>query len=294
MRNGLAWGLVLAMAGCGGTEAGGGTLRVLVEAEDTITQGIPARMGSGEGFEDGWSLQYEFFYVNIGRVTIADAMGHQVNVPTSFATGERVFDLKAASQSELFTVMNVPARRYDRVSYRTPPVSATTSFADGIPADRRAAMMGFSTWIRATATKPGRTPVTIDWKFAEGYQYRDCEGPADRPGLGTVVAEGGTTTLRLTIHGDHWYWQTLGAEGSPTRFDPIANADTSTAPYRGNGDGLTTLEELDMVDLASVPAPDGHFNPSGRPVTTLGAYMRATTGTNGHIDGDGVCGSSRL
>ena len=55
-----------------------------------------------------------------------------------------------------------------------------------------------------------------------------------------------------------------------------------------------TLLELDAVSLVDVPARDGTFNPAGRPVTTLGDFMRASTGTNGHIDGDGICQSRPL
>jgi hypothetical protein len=278
-----------ALASCGA--GGSGTLNVVVEAEDTITDGIPASTAVGTtGFADGWTLRYEFFYVDVGRVAIADAQNNRVEVPTTFAGGDRVFDLRAAPTTAMFTVTDVPPRRYDRVSYRSVPVSATTTFADGIPAEHRAMMQGYSMWFRATATKGTRT-IRLNWMFRDGYEYADCAAPEGTPGLGVVVTQGGTTTARLTIHGDHWYWQTLGMEGSPTRFDPIANADTTTGPYRGDGDGETTLAELDAVTLADVPPADGTFDPAGRPVTTLGDYMRATTGTLGHLDGDGVCAS---
>lgn len=281
---------VISLSACAPSE---GTLRVLVEAEDTIVNGIPAQMGSSsEGFEDGWSLTFERFYVNVGQVTIADSQGHQVSVPMAFASGDRVFDLKRSPQTELFTVTRVPARRYERVSYLSLPAGPTTNM-DAVPAEDRPGMMGVSTWITAVARKPGRRDIRIDWKFTDGWEYFDCQGPEDRPGPGTVIAEGGTTTLRITMHGDHWFWQRFAQEGSPTRFDPIANADTMMGPYRGNNDGQTTLEELDMVPIALVPPADGAFNVGGRDITTLGEYMRASTGTNGHIDGDGVCRSRR-
>lgn len=283
------------LGACGDDGASGtGTLTVVVEAEDAIVEGIPARaMGGGEGFSDGWSLTYQHLYVNVGQVALADAAGNRVAVPMDAAGGSRIYDLARGTTQEFFTVGGVPARRYDRVSYRSAPVDASAGLGPGVTADVRTTMAGASTWLQATATKGGRT-IRLDWRFREGWQYSECQGPETRPGAGFVVASGGTTTLRLSLHGDHWYWQTLGQEGSPTRFDPIANADTMAAPYRGNGDNAVTLEELDLVNLADVPTVDGVFNPAGRPVTTLGAYMRASTGTNGHIDGDGVCSSRAL
>lgn len=278
-------------AGCSGVGATGGTLVVSVEAESTVLGGIPAAsaQNGGEGFADGWSLAYERFYVSIGAVRVAASAGDAVTVPAD-AQGDRVFDLRASGPHVLFSADDVAAHRYDQVSFRSVPAGAATTFEDTIPSDDRAAMNGVSTWITATATR-GTERIRIDWKFDRGFEYRDCEGPTDRPGLGTVVASGGTTSLRITIHGDHWYWQALGVEGSPTRFDAIAHADGNTLPYRGNGDGETTLDELGVVLLADIPATDGTYDPAGRPVTTLADFMRWTTGTNGHIDGDGVCAS---
>ena len=184
------------------------------------------------------------------------------------------------------------ARRYSQVGFRNAAASAATRFSQSIPMADRAAMMGVSTWVTGVATRAGRT-VRFDWQFREGWEYSGCEGPASRPGPGTVVREGGVTPLRISIHGEHYYWQSLGESGA-SRFDVIANADTANAPYQGNGDGLVTLDELDRVGLASIPAADGQFTPNGRPVTTLGDFMRWTTGTNAHIDGDGVCRGRRI
>jgi hypothetical protein len=260
---------------------------VVVDAEEAITQGIPAREGaSREGFADGWALTYTRFWVTLGRVELAASDGARVAVPAAWASGSRVVDLRAGVQ-EAFTVQGVAPRRYDLVGYQSLPADGATEYPPGATQEDRRAMAGHSTWIEARATRGMRT-VRLSWRFSEGWRYRACEGPETRPGRGAVVASGGSTVLALSIHGDHWWWQTLGQEGSPVRFDPIANADTAMAPYQGNGDGEVTLEECDRVGLALVPPADGVFNPLGR-ATTLGAYLRQSTGTNGHIDGDGVC-----
>ncbi len=277
----------------GGGGGGGGTLRVELEAEDTVTEGIgPAAMGSAQGFADGWTLRFERFLVSIGGIAVADEGGAAMAVPASWASGHQVFDLRNGSGTELFTLPSVEARRYSRVSFESRVVGGETRFAERVSMTERVGMQGASLWLTAVATRGPRT-VRIDWKFREGWGYRECQGPEGRPGAGTVVREGGVTPLRLTIHGDHWVWLNLGESGG-ARFDAIANADTMAAPYRGDGDGTVTLEELDRVPLASVPAADGSFNPNGRPVTTLGDFMRWSTGTLGHIDGDGVCGARRL
>ncbi|MBI5515717.1 MAG: hypothetical protein HY909_18185 [Deltaproteobacteria bacterium] len=280
-------------AGCGvGPGQAPGTLRVVLEAEETITQGIPARVGtSGEGVQDGWALTYTRFWVVLGRVELSSAAGARVVVPTAWATGSRVVDLRAGTQ-DAFTVQGVAPARYDRVSYESRPADASTEYPAGASMADRQAMLGSSTWIEVTATRGARS-VRLSWRFSEGWRYSDCEGPETRPGRGFVAASGGATVLALSIHGDHWWWQTLGQEGSPVRFDPIANADTAMAPYAGNGDGEVTLEECERVGLAQIPPADGVFNPLGR-ATTLGGFLRESTGTNGHIDGDGVCAAARV
>jgi hypothetical protein len=281
--------VVLVTAACA---PGTGGLQLVAEGEATITSGIAARTTpGGDGFEDGWSLQYERFYVSIGGITVRDQTGAQVALPGA-ANGDRVLDLRRSVPGVLAEAPMAAARRYDRVGYFTRPVTSATTFVETIPSADRDAMRGVSTWITATATRGARR-VRIDWQFREAWEFYDCQRPEGMAGEGVVVREGPTTTLRVSVHGDHWYWQTLGAEGSATRFDPIANADTMAGPYRGNGDGEVTLDELAAVSLADVPAVDGAFNPSGRPVSNLADYMRQTTGTIGHIDGDGVCRSRR-
>ncbi len=288
-----AWASVaMAIAACGPGFEGTGSLEVRVDAEEAITGGLSAAPPAG-GFTDGWSIAYERYLVDVGHVRIASSRGDTVAVPVAFSEGDRVFDLTSTSAHPMFLVTDALAARYDRVSYRSVAATATTTFEDTIPPGDRAAMVGASTWITAVATR-GAERVRIDWRFADSYEYHDCEGPPDRPGLGVVVSPGARTALHLTIHGDHWFWQSLGVDGSSVRFDPIAHADTARSPYRGNGDGVTTLDELDAVLLADVPAADGEFNPEGRPVSTLADFMRWTAGTNGHIDGDGVCVSRAL
>ncbi|MEI8254240.1 MAG: hypothetical protein WCJ30_01060, partial [Deltaproteobacteria bacterium] len=286
------FGLAAIAPACGPGFEGAGSLEVRVHAEESITGGLPAAPPAG-GFEDGWSLVYERYLIDVGHVRIASSRGDAVAVPAAFSEGDRVFDLTSTAGHSMFLLSDTPALRYDRVSYRTVPASAATTFEDTVSSADRTAMLGASTWITAVATR-GAERVRIDWRFTEAYEYHDCEGPPDRPGLGAVVSPGARTTLNLTIHGDHWFWQSLGVDGSPVRFDPIAHADTSLPPYRGNGDGETSRDELAAVLLADVPVADGEFNPAGRPVSTLGDFMRWTTGTNGHIDGDGVCVSRTL
>lgn len=291
MKRAREWclGLLVAAAGCA---PGEGTLQATMESEESIVDGIgPAVAGRPGGMADGWTLRYERFYINLGYFRVADEDGAAVAIPAEYAAGEQVYDLRNELGAVLFTVP-ATARRYGQVGFRNAATGAATRFSARIPMADRAAMMGVSTWVTGVATRSGRT-VRFDWQFREGWEYSGCEGPASRPGPGTVVREGGVTPLRISIHGEHYFWQSLGESGA-SRFDVIANADTNTAPYQGNGDGLVTLDELDRVGLASIPAADGQFTPNGRPVTTLGDFMRWTTGTNAHIDGDGVCRGRRI
>ncbi len=286
---GLWLWLLASGAGCA---PGEGTLQATLESEESIVDGIGAAVaGRPGGITDGWTVRYERFYMNLGHFRVADEDGAAVAVGPEQASGEQVYDLRGEVGTVLF-VAPAEARRFGQVGFRSAPAGATTRFSAAIPMADRAAMMGVSTWVTGVATREGRT-VRFDWQFREGWEYSACEGPPSRPGPGTVVREGGVTPLRISIHGEHYFWQNLGESGA-SRFDAIARADTMDGPYRGDGDGIVTLAELDRVALASIPEADGRFAPNGRPVTTLGDFMRWTTGTNAHIDGDGVCRGRRI
>ena len=282
MKKYIALGALL--AGCGGDAAvGTGTVNVAIWGEEYIesTAGIPAMMGSTVGFVDGWSVRFTKFLVSVGQVSVNSTGGTANTLPPL-----RVYNLHGTSGPvRIGSLPNVPARRQDLVGYRiAPPTADSTPGNSGATASDITAMRsgGFSLWVEGTATKPGRaTPITFRWTFGNTVDYTRCELEG---AFGVAVPSGGTADVQLTIHGDHFFYDRVGADAQ-LRFEDIAAADR-------NMDNMVTLEELAMVDLTTLPRD--RYDPSGAPnVNTLRDFMGVLSTTVGHYNGEGECTVTR-
>jgi len=60
------------LVACGGDDAGTGRLTVLLEAEDTITEGLDPG-SDGENVADGWQVRFDDHLVGTGEVAVAFA-----------------------------------------------------------------------------------------------------------------------------------------------------------------------------------------------------------------------------
>jgi hypothetical protein len=266
--------------GCGADASGTGTVTVSLWGEGYIdgNDGIGPVMGMNPGFEDGWTVRYTKFLVNVGDVTVAAADGTRGGA----VTGLRVFSLKGTNGPlRIGTLTNVPARRMDRVSYRIAPVTAgaTAGNAGATPADIAAMLAGgFSIWVEGSATKAGRaTPITFRWGFTNTVDYAQCELAG---AFGVAVPTSGTVDAQVTVHGDHFFYDRIG-DGAKLRFDDVAAADR-------DANNEVTLAELAMVDLTTLPRD--RYDPSGAPnVNTLRDFINVLSTTIGHWSGEGEC-----
>ena len=141
---------------------------------------------------------------------------------------------------------------------------------------------GYSVYVEGTATK-GAESFTFAWGFTDATGYADCvDVGGGQETSGIVVPDGAAVDVQLTIHGDHLFYDDLASEDALLRFDHMAAADADM-------DGVVTLDELDAVDLATIPTGEGTYGVGAGDVDTLGEFVRASTRTLGHFNGEGHC-----
>jgi hypothetical protein len=267
----------MALACSSDGDAGSGAVSFTTYGENYIEKQIPA-----SDVEDGWVITYDRFLVVLHDVAVADGD----SAPVATMAVSRLFNHKVPGDKRVVD-FRVPARAYDRVSYRIAPALAATTLGDGVTEADKQLMVsnGYAMYVEAAATKGGVTK-TYAWGFQLDTVYDRCKGElAGKETDGTVVTNGGTDVIQLTIHGDHLYYDDLQASEAKVRFDNIAAADA-------NGDGVITLEELALVKLASFPI-DGskgtYGTGSAAGINDLRAFVEALSRTVGHYRGEGEC-----
>ncbi|WP_437752810.1 hypothetical protein [Sorangium sp. So ce1389] len=263
-----------ALAGCGDDGASGtGSVAFSTWGEGYIEQEIPAA-----DLADGWSIQYQKFLFVLRNVTVADREGDV----GARMQGSILFDHTKAGAKPVVTFDDLEARPWERVSYEIGPVDADTAL-EGATEEDRALMLeaGASVHVEATA-RNGDVEKRLDWTFSLATRYADCKGErAGKETDGVLVTNGGTDTVELTIHGDHFFYDDLQSATAARRFAPIAAADA-------DDDGAVTLEELAAVRLVAIEEGTYGTGSAGN-VDDLGAFVAALSRTIGHFRGEGEC-----
>ncbi|WP_235880097.1 hypothetical protein [Polyangium aurulentum] len=267
----------VALAGCGGEEpAGQGSVSFTTWGEEYIEKEIPAAV-----FEDGWSVRFSKFLVVIGDVTIAD----EAEAEGARRKETKLFDHVAPGPKKVEDFRDLEAKAWTKVSYEVRPAAADTALGDGATADDLAIMKmgGHSVYVEGEATK-GAEKKTFKWGFSTAIEYADCEGERDgKPTRGVIVTNGGTDTVELTIHGDHFFYDDLQSPNAVVRFNAIASADADM-------NGEVTLAELSMKPLVDIDPADGAYGTGAvSEVNDLGAFVTALSQTLGHFRGEGEC-----
>jgi hypothetical protein len=272
---------VLFCAGCGddetsdGTSGGNGTVSFNTWGEEYIEDQIPADI-----FEDGWSVTYDSFLVNIAGITVADESG----TVAAAQSGTMIFDHKQAGVKPIVTFPDLEAKNWTKVSYRIEPATAdsTVGLADPEQKTDMVAASG-AVMVEGRATKDA-VIKTFAWVFTQTTHYDDCQGDiAGKETEGVLVTNGGTDDVQLTVHGDHLFYDDLTSPEAKVRFQHIADADVDDS-------GDVTLEELAAVKLTDLPASAGPFGTgSSSSVNDLKAFVTALSGTVGHYRGEGEC-----
>jgi hypothetical protein len=284
--------LLALAAGCG---AGRGTLQVVVEAEDTITHGLVP----GEELEnvvDGWTATFDKYIAVLGHVRLERTDGDADPVEIERLTAVDLRRLPATG-FPLARFEDIREGRWDVFEYVTEHPGASDERADNVSrADFEALRDAEASFlIEGSLTKddgescpPGgecRSATRIDYRLLVPAEttYGPCEAEDGLPGA--VVNDGGTTTVSIVIHGDHFFFNRfpVGAEVIERRAQWLANADL-------DGDGEVTQGELEGISAADL-FPSQHYSVAGAPIPieTGWDFVRAQLKTVGHFQGEGEC-----
>ena len=222
-----------------------------------------------------------------------------------------------------------PAARY-AFSYDFVPAAANAKIVNLDAAGRalyeEATQKGWSMIFAGTATYKGPAPdadsvfakIPTEVKFKLGFknpssyvncQNTDLEAAGDEFPRGIQANASKSTTVQITIHTDHAFWNTLNVEGTPLHFDAIAaNASTYGTP---DSPGTVAIEDLVNVDItgfktkagevlpwrslvSDYTAPSGQmkFDANGTSfmqANSFAAYLAYSAASGGHMNADGEC-----
>lgn len=264
--------------GCGSDT---GDVALSLWGEDYIQDAIPARTPTAAGFENGWSLRYTKFLVNLGEMRLASSDG---TVAGSLA-GYRVFDLHTLhGPLSIGAFSGVAAQRFDAFSYAIAPATMSSTAGNATAADVTLMQTNrYSVYLEATVSKAGVPDVSIRWAFTPRVDFSACHDPSGQPGV--AVPSGGSVGAQVTVHGDHLFYDDLENPEALIRFDAIAAADA-------NGDHEVTLDELAQVQLTSLPMTQYGTGPIPN-VRTLRDFVTYLVATIGHFNGEGHCQERR-
>lgn len=191
---------------------------------------------------DGWAVDFERFVVTVEDIKIADrTLPNPEPVDLTNDSG---------GQGHVLSQMMVPEGAHTQSSYTISRVE-----------------------VRGTATKDN-VVKTFDWTFDEVTQYSKCETT-------TTVTEDGKATFQVTVHADHFLYDSLVSSEPGVLFQALADADTDM-------DGAITKQELEGTGL-------GGYDPgSSGEVKDLWGWLNAQGRTLGHVDGEGHCDAKVL
>lgn len=222
-----------------------------------------------------------------------------------------------------------PATRY-AFSYDLVPAAANAKIvnldAAGLALYEEAKQKGYSMIYAGTATYKGPAPAadsvfakiptqvkfTLGLKNPSSYincQNTDLQATGDEFPRGVQASANKSTTVQITIHTDHGFWDKLNVEGTPLHFDPIAaNASTYGTP---SSPGTVTIEDLVNVDVTGFKTKSGEILPARSLVSdftapagqlkfdtngtsfaranSFAAYLAYSAASGGHMNADGEC-----
>jgi hypothetical protein len=301
---------IFILSACGGDSDS--TLRVALQAEDTITEGLEAGDGD-EAITDGWAAQFEQYAIVLGQIELAES-SDPANVAGS--SDFFAFDLVQAPPAgeTLWQIEGVDATRY-AFAYQQAIATDATFNANLAEADfTQMVSEGCTYLIEGSITQaggrtcppsdeavPAGASADADGCYAnESVSFNLCAsspiryGPCELDGMEGVVVSGDGSDVALTIHGDHIFFNGFpeGEEGGVMRQAQwLADCDL-------NLDGEVTQAELESVQLADLAAV-ADFELGGAPAVPGGGtldnawdYVRTQLATQGHLGGEGECATS--
>ncbi len=271
-----------------------GSIQFFVQPEWTITSGIQPGDGE-EDMRDGWTVEYERFMINIGDIIVARSdSSDRFKLPARY-----IVDLKNAPQGGLLigTIDGIEAGNWDQVSYGILPADGSSQkLGDASQEDFDRMVNGnIAVSVRMKLTNPSGVvcdpttdatdnclpehEVVLDWDIPWGVVAGGCAPGSGEPGI--VVPSGSTGQVKLTIHGDHWFFTAFRHENIERRAQHLVNCDL-------NHDGVVTMDELSQVPI-TVLDPQVYDLSTVPDATSMLDYVKWAARTLPHFQGDGGC-----
>jgi hypothetical protein len=267
----------------------------LGNARITVSGGSEAREGVIDASDtaDGWTVTFDSAVLAVVDVGFETMAGEDSAVVFEPAVAELIPD-----PQELALLEEVPAQRWDRVSYRLgPPPAGVRSLGVAQETVDRMVAEGWSAYYAGVLQAPdgtvdeeGNPITTIDFEygFPVDVTYDFCINGVDRTD-GIVIPPSSEVRVELTWHLTHLFFDSF-AEAAALRVEPFAAQWSGTGPL--------TVDDLD-VSLAALSGVDGSllrdeqgnpivFVPGATAVETLREFLLESR--PGHFNGlEGFC-----
>lgn len=299
------------LGGCTSEASGSGTLSVLLEPEETITDGLDPGQKI-EDIQDGWRVRWDKYIAVIGDVDV------------HLATDEEIED----HDEDLYAVdlMQIPSQGLPLWEIEDLPEGRWEFFyslgggAHGAVQHDTVSDEDFETivdedasyWIAGTLSKDDGVSCPPEGLASPGSATEAGENDAGVPCFenpsvtfslivpaetlfgpcstddvpGFSITDGETTDVTATLHGDHLFFNGFpaGDEGGVTRLAQwLADSDL-------NLDGEVTQEELESIDRSDLSEfADYQFTNQPIEIETAWDYVIAQLKTQGHMNGEGEC-----
>jgi len=267
--------VMLGFAACGDdddrNDGREGKLNITLWGEDYISEGIPAE--DDDGFSDGWSLKFDIFAINLGKLRVAEGNKSPVVDTDTF----KIYDLAKYQEPEIIESFVVPAAKYTNTGY-----SIAAATADSQAGNADAAVVtkmkenGWSIFAEGTATHKDGRNVSFSWGFDSTTRYEPCHSEGDLLD-DDDDDDDREEDIEITIHSDHLFMNSVAHDDPDLLFELVASA--------ANDDKHIGNEELKALNIENSDDYDtGSYN-----LPTMWEYMLHMSKTLGHIDGEGHC-----
>ncbi len=280
----------VASTGCGSSSTGGdtnGNLSVLLEAEETITDGLRAGTGD-EDILDGFDVTFSRYIATVGNVAMSQVSGG--NAQGDSTVGVADFTTITTVLPELTSFDGIPTGQYTSFGFETPAASASMENINAVEQADIDAMVtnGWSYIIEGTITQVS-DGATKDFLIQADVPtvYSDCAVDGMEPG----VSVASSSDVPITFHGDHIFFNGFPEEeGNVQRLAQwmwdVEDTDSDDVLTQADFEAAT-----DVGSLFPTP-PEGVYELTGGPISPIRNawdFVRAQLGTQGHIFGEGEC-----
>ena len=284
-------GLLAAAAGCADDEdSGNGNIDIVLEAEETIPEGIASCASSGgdECISDGYSASFSKYIISVGFIAMAQTDG--TNPQSSSTVGVAEYTNLPTTLPTLTRFESIPTGQYNEFGYETPPPTSDVVNINGVDQTDIDAMIDNDwTYIIEGRLTRDTDNATLDFLIEADVPsvYSDCAVEGFVPGVN--VSGPDSNPAAISMHGDHILFNGFPADESGVE----RLAEWMWLVDDTNQDGVLTRVDFEAATdvgtlYPSPPYSDINAGPAGT-INNAWDFVRSQLGTQGHLDGEGEC-----